>query len=83
MVGILCASGLGPFSGYGFGGDNTSIGEQLSAQMIGIVSVFIYTAIVTWVILKAVDATPWLRVDAYDESMGLDLALHEEKGYDL
>jgi len=83
MVGILCASDLGPFSGYGFGGENGSIAEQLSAQMIGIVSVIIYTAAITWVILKAVDAITGLRVDPDDESMGLDLALHEEKGYDL
>ena len=83
MVGILCASDLGPFSGYGFGGDNTTIGEQISAQMIGIVSVFVYTAALTWIILKAVDAITGLRVEADDESIGLDISMHEEKGYDI
>ena len=83
MVGILCASDLGPFSGYGFGGDNTSIGEQLIAQITGIVSVVVYTAALTWVILKAVDAITGLRVDADDESIGLDISMHEEKGYDI
>jgi len=83
LVGIFCASDLGAFSGYGFGGDNSSIGEQLSAQGIGIISTVAYTAIATWVILKLVDAITGLRVDSDDEAMGLDLALHEEKGYDL
>ena len=83
LVGIFCASDLGAFSGYGFGGDNSSIGEQLSAQGIGIISTVAYTAIATWIILKLVDAITGLRVDSDDEAMGLDLALHEEKGYDL
>lgn len=83
LVGIFCASELGAFSGYGFGGDNSSIGDQLGAQMIGIVSTFVYTGIVTWIILKVVDAITGLRVDAEEEAIGLDLALHEEKGYDL
>lgn len=83
LVGIFCATELGPFSGYGFGGDNSSIGDQLGAQAIGIVSTIVYTAIATWIILKLVDAIMGLRVDDEDEAVGLDLALHEEKGYDL
>ena len=83
VVGFFCASGLGAFSGYGFGGDNSSIGEQLSTQAIAVVSVFVYTALVTWVILKLVDLITGLRVENDDESIGLDLATHEEKGYDL
>ena len=83
LVGVFAAGELGAFSGYGFGGDNTTIGEQLTAQLIGIGSTIAYTAIVTWIILKLVDAMTGLRVDEEDEYRGLDLALHEEKGYDL
>jgi len=83
LVGVFCASELGAFSGYGFGGDNTSIGSQLEAQLIGIVSVFAYTAVVTWILLKLVNAITGLRVDEEQEAQGLDLALHEEKGYDI
>lgn len=83
MVGMLSATNIGALSGYGFGGDNSSIGEQLGAQMIGIVSVFIYTAVLTWVILKLVEAITGLRVDEEEESQGLDISMHEEKGYDL
>lgn len=83
LVGLFCAAGLGAFSGYGFGGENSSIGEQLSAQAIGVLSVIAYTAVITWVILKLVDVLTGLRVDEEEESMGLDISLHEEKGYDL
>jgi Amt family ammonium transporter len=83
LVGVFCASELGAFSGYGFGGDNSSIGEQMYAQLVGIGSTVLYTAIVSWIILKVVDLILGLRVDEEDEHMGLDIALHEEKGYDL
>lgn len=83
LVGIFAATELGAFSGYGFGGDNNTIGEQLTAQLIGIGSTIAYTAIVTWIILKLVDVITGLRVDEEDEYIGLDIAMHEEKGYDL
>ena len=83
LVGIFAAGELGAFSGYGFGGDNSSIGEQVWAQLIGIGSTIAYTAVVTWIILKVVDVITGLRADEEDEYRGLDLALHEEKGYDL
>ena len=83
FVGLFCASGLGAFSGYGFGGDNSSISEQLTTQLIAVGSVIAYTAIISWLILKLVDKMTGLRVDEEDESMGLDISLHEEKGYDL
>lgn len=83
LVGIFAATEIGAFSGYGFGGDNSSIGDQVTAQLIGIGSTIIYTAIATWIILKVVDVITGLRVDEEEEYRGLDLALHEEKGYDL
>ena len=83
LVGIFCASGLGAFSGYGFGGDNVTISSQLTTQVIAIASVIAYTALISWVILKLVNVITGLRVDEEQESMGLDISLHEEKGYDL
>lgn len=43
----------------------------------------IYTAIVTFVILKVLDAVMGLRVTEEEESVGLDLAQHNERGYNL
>ncbi len=44
---------------------------------------FAESAVATFVILKVIDAICGLRVDEEAEVQGLDLALHEERGYDL
>lgn len=43
----------------------------------------IYTAIVTFIILKVLDVVIGLRVTEEEESVGLDLAQHNERGYNL
>ena len=80
LTGVFCASSLG---GAGFGGDISGVGGQVGVQLIGIVSVSIYTAIGSFIILKALDAVMGLRVTEEDEMQGLDLALHDERGYIL
>jgi ammonium transporter, Amt family len=47
-------------------------------QAIGIVTVFVYDAVVTVIILKIVDIFIGLRVSDEVEREGLDLALHGE-----
>jgi ammonium transporter, Amt family len=83
MAGIFCSTQLGIFSGNGFSDGIDSIGGQLMVQATGVVATFTYTAVVTWVILKVVDLMVGLRVDADEETQGLDLVLHDERGYDL
>jgi ammonium transporter, Amt family len=39
--------------------------------------------VVTFVLLKLVDAMVGLRIDSDEETQGLDLVLHDERGYDL
>ncbi|WP_250657899.1 ammonium transporter [Alkalimarinus coralli] len=83
MVGIFASTELGVFSGFGFAEGISSIGGQLKVQLIGIVSTIVYTAIVTYVILKLVSLFAPLRVSEEDEVEGLDTSSHEEKGYNL
>ncbi|SHF81394.1 ammonium transporter, Amt family [Marisediminitalea aggregata] len=84
LAGVFCSPDLGLFSGYGFGGDNASIGDQVTVQTIGIVSVFVYTAVVSWILLKVVSVlTKGLRVDTETEHQGLDISSHDERGYNL
>ena len=52
-------------------------------QLTGVVATFAYTAVASWVLLKLVDVMIGLRVDEEDETVGLDLVLHDERGYDL
>ncbi len=80
-AGIFASTELGIFSGQGFAEGVTSIGEQLGIQAVGVVVTVGYTGVVTWVILKAIDAMVGLRVTSDDETQGLDVVLHEERGY--
>lgn len=84
LAGLFASTELGIFSGQGFTNqDITSIGEQMVVQATGVAATFIYTAIVTFVILKLIDVFLGLRVDEETEILGLDLAEHEERGYSL
>ena len=83
LAGVFCSTELGLFSGNGFSDGITSIGGQVSVQFIGVVATFAYTAIATFIILKFVDIIIGLRVNEDEETEGLDIALHDERGYDL
>lgn len=83
FAGIFASTELGLFSGYGFAKDGFTMLDQLGVQALGVVSTFVYTAIVTWGLLKLIGVFAPLRVDADEETQGLDIALHEERGYDL
>jgi len=83
-VGVLASPDLGLFSGQGFGAGNSSIAEQFGAQLLGVTVGIVYTAVATWVLLKVTGRlTGGLRVSAEQETEGLDLVLHDERGYDI
>jgi Amt family ammonium transporter len=50
---------------------------------IGVLAAASYSAVVTFVILKVIDATIGLRVNSDEESEGLDTNLHGEEGYHM
>jgi Amt family ammonium transporter len=78
LTGVFCAPWLG---GAGFGVEAKTIGAQLSVQVLGILATLIYTGIVSFIVLKILDVIMGLRVSDEQETEGLDLALHDEKGY--
>ncbi len=77
-IGVLAAPGLG---GTGFGGEIKSVGGQLAAQFAAVGFTIVYTAIVTFIILKLVDMFTGLRVTDEQETEGLDVAEHGENAY--
>jgi Amt family ammonium transporter len=83
MAGVFCSPSLGLFSGNGFSDGISTIGGQLVVQATGVVATFVYTAVASWVLFKIVDLLVGLRVDDEEETIGLDLVLHDERGYDL
>ena len=83
LAGILVSGDLGIFSGNGFA-EGMTMGSQVAAQIIGILSVAAYTGILTFIILKIVGAiTSGIRVTQEEEQMGLDITDHDERGYSL
>jgi len=80
LTGVFCAESLG---GAGFGDGNESIGAQVGAQAIGVIATIIYSGIASFIILKVVDAVIGLRVSEDEETEGLDLSQHDERGYIL
>ena len=57
--------------------------RQLGVQAISILAVVAYSVVVSFVLLKVLDATMGLRVTREDEILGLDLSQHGEEAYDL
>ena len=78
LTGVFCAEFLG---GAGFGGDITSISDQITVQAVGVGATIVYTGIVSFIILKVLDGIMGLRVTDDEESEGLDLSQHGERGY--
>ena len=77
LVAFFASGALGGNQG------DLAVGRQFAVQLGAALGVAAYTAVMTWAILKAVDATLGLRVAGQQESQGPDLALHDEAGYRL
>jgi Amt family ammonium transporter len=83
--GIVGAILTGAFAAPALGGFGTveNIPAQLWVQFEGVAFTVVYTAVLTFVILKVIDLVMGLRVSHEEETVGLDLALHNERGYNL
>jgi len=79
LTGVFVA---GPLGGVGLA-DGVSMASQLGRQVLGVSATIAYDALATFVILKAIDAVIGLRVSEEHETQGLDIALHDERGYSL
>ena len=77
LTGVFAAEGLG-----GMGMDK-GIGSQLLSQFVSLIVTILWSGIGSFIILKVIDRTVGLRVKYNDEREGLDLSLHNERGYNL
>ncbi len=60
-----------------------TVGSQLMTQLVGALATAVWCGVATFVLLKLVNVVTPLRVSAEQETEGLDLVLHEERGYSL
>ena len=77
LTGVFASPLLG---GAGFS-VSSGIARQLGIQAGSILVVVTWCVLVTWVLLKALSLTVGLRVGEEQESEGLDLSSHGERGY--
>jgi Amt family ammonium transporter len=83
LAAILVSDSLGIFSGNGYA-QGMNMGSQLGVQMLGIVVVALYTAVLTYWLIKLVGImTNGIRVTKDEEQIGLDITDHDEQGYSM
>ncbi len=76
LTGVFASTMLG-------GSEPIAIGRQLGVQLLACVVAAAWSGAVTWGAFALADAVLGARVDDEHEIIGLDLADHEERGYDL
>jgi ammonium transporter, Amt family len=82
LAGVFAADTLGVFSGQGYA-EGMTMTSQVGVQFIGVLASGVYTAIITFGLLKLVDVMLGLRVTGDEETEGLDINQHNERGYDM
>ncbi len=77
-TGLFASTAVNPAGANGLFYGNPA---QLLIQLAGVAATWIFAAVLTTVILKAISLATNLRVGADDEEQGLDLSQHGEDGF--
>ena len=85
ILGIIMLSFVGSPDGF-LGSGSSGIAEggpiaQLQIQLYGILLIAVWTAVFTYIIIKAITAFTDIRVSAEAEAEGVDINEHNEQGY--
>ena len=80
LTGVFCDPSLG---GTGFKGEWTSIAGQVYVQTVSLLVAIVWSFVVSVIAFKLAKVLVGLRVSTDEESEGLDLASHGERGYNL
>jgi Amt family ammonium transporter len=75
-TGLFASAAVGGTNGL-FAGNPALMGPQI----VSVVGTIVYVGVLSWIILKILDAAIGLRVSEEEEQMGLDLSQHNEAGY--
>ncbi|MHB8473459.1 MAG: ammonium transporter [Gammaproteobacteria bacterium] len=78
LTGVFAADSLG---GLGLG--DVSMTTQVGIQLVGVLVTLVWSGVLSFGILKLIDSVIGLRVSEEQETQGLDLTQHEERGYNL
>jgi len=64
-------------------GLNDGMGTQFLIQLTGVLATVVWCAVFSFIIFKILDTVIGLRVTEEQETEGLDLVLHDERGYNM
>ena len=76
LTAVFFANSLG-----GSAPDGYEMGSQFMVQVVGLAVTVLWCGIVSFILLKVLDAVIGLRVTPDEETEGLDLVSHDERGY--
>jgi len=79
LIGLFGSSAINGVNGILLGGNVTLLWHQA----VAVLATIVYGFAVTWLIATIIHKTIGMRVTDSDETLGLDLALHAERGYEL
>ena len=63
--------------------EGVTVWDQFIVQLCGITATIVWCGLMSFVLLKVLDVTMGLRVTEDQETEGLDIVLHEERGYNI
>ena len=78
LTGVFCVASVNGVDGLLAGNP-----AQVGIQAVSVVGTWVYVYIVSRIILAVVNATIGIRATADEEVSGLDLNLHNERGYNI
>ena len=77
LTGVFAAGSLG---GLGLA-EGSTVASQVGVQFVGVLATLLWSGGLSYVLLKILDVVIGLRVNPEQETEGLDVVMHEERGY--
>lgn len=87
LTGVFATRAVNAMAGAEASGEALPVGavdgnmSLLVGQIVAVLITVVFAAVVTWILLKILDAVMGLRVPQEEEVQGLDLSQHGEEGY--
>ena len=82
-MGTLLTAVFGTVALGGLGISEMSMGGQFGVQLTGVIATLVWSGVATLIIAKVIQATVGLRASEEEETEGLDIVTHGERGYEL
>jgi Amt family ammonium transporter len=83
LTGVLATPAIEYATGAKYAGLLSGNPDQLLIQLAAVGATLVYSLVVTFIIFKVIDLIFKVRVSVMDESMGLDVTQHNERGYTI